>query len=170
MNSLFAAATCCIFFSVGEIAIAAELPAITQSKPELTKTEHESWQNLIGKWYGKNLVKEGGTREHLIERQPNGKYLTTFKYTKPDGSIEFTTEVGLWGVSGNVYFTIFRGWIVREKLRPSDPTDPYNNDAYQIIKLTKDVFEYQSVSTGSHYLVKRVSQDFAFSSTGAALQ
>ncbi len=48
------------------------------------------------------------------------------------------------------------------KLSPADSDDPYNYDAYKIVTLTSEEFEYEGYSSGSKFLIKTVANDFEF--------
>ncbi len=136
--------------------------AVTSQKPSLTLSQKETWNLMIGKWYGSQPTKDGGEKKEIMERSPQGTYQTTFRIYGKNGKYKEQAEAGHWGVSGPVYFTIFRGWVKGDQLSPSNPTDPYNYDAYKIIKLNNDVFEYENYSSGNKYVNKRVPNDFQF--------
>lgn len=136
--------------------------AVTSQKPSLTLSQEETWNLMIGKWYGRQPTKDGGKKQEIVERSPHGTYKITFRIYDKDGNIKEQSEAGHWGVSGPVYFTIFRGWIEGDQLSPANPADPYNYDAYKIVKLNNDVFEYEHYSSGNKYVIKRVPNDFQF--------
>lgn len=117
---------------------------------------------MVGKWYGSQPTKEGGVKQHTIERAIDGSYKIVFRVTDANGKVEESSEVGHWGVSGPIYFSIFRGWLSDGRLSTSDPTSPYNYDAYKIINLSTEDFEYESFSSGNRYKIKRVPNDFEF--------
>lgn len=82
----------------------------------------------------------------------DGRYVTEFKVL--DSSANFKSEhkeFGLWGVSGGIYFTMFKGWIENDQLVPSDPTDAYNYDSYKIIDFKSDKLIYESLTSGNQY-------------------
>tara|TARA_B100000768_G_C11165037_1_gene326208 strand:+ start:320 stop:814 length:495 start_codon:yes stop_codon:yes gene_type:complete len=135
---------------------------VTSQKPSLSLAQEETWDLMIGKWYGSQPTKDGGKKQTIMERSPQGTYKITFRVFDKDGKYKEQAEVGHWGVSGPVYFTMFRGWIKGDQLSPSNPSDPFNYDAYKIIKLNKDVFEYEDYSTGDKYVTKKVPNDFQF--------
>ncbi len=136
--------------------------AVTSQKPSLTLSQEETWNLMTGKWYGSQPTKDGGKKQEIMERSPQGTYKITFRVFDKDGKYKEQAEAGHWGVSGPVYFTIFRGWIEGDQLSPSNPADPYNYDAYKIIELNTDVFEYENYSSGNRYVIKRVPNDFQF--------
>lgn len=117
---------------------------------------------LAGSWFSEAPLKDGGTRLQLTKRNLDGTFVTTFRLIAEDGSFKQQTEVGLWGVSGPVYFTITRGWKEARKIHKADPTDASLNDAYQILELNEQRFRYRSWQSGSEYRLERVSEDFTF--------
>lgn len=115
---------------------------------------------MLGKWYGDLPTKEGGRKQWTIERAHDGTYRIDFLVTKSDGSTQQHSEAGHWGVAGNIYFSIYRGAIDNGQFYPSNPNDPYNYDAYNIIGLTAESFEYQNIDSKNKYTVKKVPSNF----------
>lgn len=136
--------------------------AITAEKPSLTLSQKEAWSMVVGKWYGSQPTKNGGKKEEIHENLPDGTYKVTFRVIDPEKVAKESVEVGQWGVCGPIYFSIFRGWVRGDRFSPSNPSDPYNYDAYRIIKLGNEVFEYEHVTTGNHYVIRKVPLDFKF--------
>jgi hypothetical protein len=135
---------------------------ITSSKPSTSLSQKEYWNLMIGRWYGSQPTKNGGKKEEIMEKLADGTYKITFRVSDPKNGKKESVEVGQWGISGSIYFSIFRGWVKGDKFTPSDPTDPYNYDAYRIINLTNKIFEYEHVTTGNHYTTKKVPVTFVF--------
>ena len=131
-------------------------------KPDLTPDKVANWNYMTGKWYGEQPTQEGGIRQELINRNINGTYKVTFRVHDKNGKYTDQSEAGHWGMSGPIYFTAFRGWVYGEQLSPSNPSDPYNYDAYKIIKLNEKYFEYQSFSTSNRFSLMKVANDFEF--------
>lgn len=136
--------------------------AIQQFKAELPEDQKDKWRLMVGKWYGSQPLEQGGKKEWVITREENGFYEIAFRNKLHDGTIEKRIEVGDWGIAESFYFSIFQGWIVNEQFVPADRKDPYNRDIYQVIRLSKDIFEYQNITTKERYTVKRVANDFVF--------
>lgn len=129
-------------------------------KPDIPKTA-ELRSMLIGRWYGEATHKGGGKRQWLVERFDDGRLLVNFIIETPNETIE-QSEIGQWGVSGPIYFTITQGWLEDGHLFPADRTDAGLYDAYQIIQITPDLFRYRSIEVGDEFTVKRVTQEFVF--------
>lgn len=128
----------------------------------LTPSQEDSWDLLLGTWYGSQPTKSGGKRDEIVKRMPDGTYKFRFRTCDKSGKCSKQTEVGLWGVSGPIYFTIFLGWADKGHITPASPGNPYNDDAYKIIKLNKKIFEYKEYSDGDRFVDKRVSANFNF--------
>lgn len=115
---------------------------------------------MLGKWYGNQPLKEGGTHEWIMQRGSRGQYLAEFKTTDKNGNVSRQTEAGLWGVSGDVYFTIFMGYPHADGIELVDSSDPYHYDAYYILSLTETSFEYKNSRSGNTYRVIKKPDDF----------
>jgi hypothetical protein len=124
--------------------------------PDLKKEQRIQWQWMIGKWYGKQPLSYGGEHEWLRENFPNGTYKIQFKSSNPDGSLIEKTEFGIWGLSGDVYFSIYQGHLEGENISESDPSDPEIYDAYHIIHLSEKAMEYMHARTKAKFKVKKV--------------
>ncbi len=135
---------------------------ITDNKPYLSKSQKETWGLMVGKWYGSQPTTSGGRKNEIMERHLDGTYRIKFRVVSKDHIVKESVEVGHWGVSGPIYFSIFRGWLKGEKLTSSRGSDPYNYDAYRIINLTNESFEYEHISTGTKFVVSKVPSDFDF--------
>src|SRR5690606_20461033 len=101
-------------------------------KPDISISQKEKWDLMVGKWLGNAVTERGDARRWLVQRFEDGTYQIDFVLHKKDGAVEKSSEVGQWAISGPVYFTSFRGWLRGSSLSPSDPSDPYNYDAYKI--------------------------------------
>lgn len=135
---------------------------IDASKPALSSSQKTRWSYLIGKWFGKEATKEGGTVMWITERDDTGRYEIHFRSIDASGKVEEHIEVGEWGISGPIYFTIFKGTIENGRTLPSDSTDPYNRDAYRILRLDNNIFEYESFASGNKYKATKVPSNFIF--------
>ena len=133
---------------------------IPKAKPSLTLSQKKTWQLLQGKWYGRQPTDDNGTIEWLAERYSDGTYKIDFRQISKDGTKNDSTEVGQWGASGNIYFSIFRGRVVNKKILPVDPSSPYNYDAYEILQLSDKVFKYKAASSNHYFVAKRKPKSF----------
>jgi hypothetical protein len=151
-----------IIFLFGCAASTTSSEKITDWKPELNFQQQQRWQFMVGKWYGSQSTKDGGIRKEITEKSAQGQYKTTFRLCDSIGKCEDSIEVGEWGMSGPVYFTIFKGWIHGKQFSPADPTDSYNYDTYKIHELNDAQFVYESFVSGNHYTLKKVPDEFVF--------
>lgn len=71
-------------------------------------------------------------------------------------------EIGEWGVSGDLYIVITRGWINDGQIDKTDTTDPYYWDVYEVKKLSNNEFHYKSLKDNVLYKTRRVPAGFDF--------
>ena len=135
---------------------------IDAPKPTLSQPQENKWSKMTGKWFGQEGTKNGGRVMWIAERNNDGTYKIHFRVVGLSGEITDQIEVGEWGVSGPVYFTIFKARIEGDKIIPVDPTNPYNRDAYKIIRLNEEYFEYEAFDSGNKFSVRKVPIDFVF--------
>lgn len=146
---------------VGCAAFGQKQPAVTVYKPDSTKSDQERRDAMVGNWVGEAPLKDGGERKWLVQRSNEGTYVVTFIVIPEGEQPEISQEVGFWGISGPVYFTITKGWLRQDgNVEPNDPTKAYFYDAYKIVALTQERFEYESFSTGNRFIVRRVGEEF----------
>lgn len=140
-----------------------DLPGyVLTEKAALSEDQNSNWQLMVGSWYGNQPVRSGGFREHIVTRRTDGTYLIRARHVTENGVELMQTEVGQWGIVGPIYFSIFRGWLEGTELKASDPSDPYNYDAYEVIYLSHDKFRYRSFSSGTLFEVSKVPANFDF--------
>jgi len=125
---------------------------------------------LVGKWIGDAMARDGSRRLQITERNADGTFKVTFRHVEPTGAVSEQTEVGYWGVSGSIYFTITVGWLDEFGLREADPTDASLNDAYQILELTEQRFRYRALQSGDEFSLSRVADTFEFSQTASEVR
>lgn len=134
---------------------AARSPDVALAKPGTPEQTAERRRLLTGCWVGAAQIRGGGQRVWLVQREADGKFRIDFRTEVDNAEAEVTTEVGMWGVSGEVYFTITRGWLTPNGPQASDLSDPYFYDAYLIEALDAQQFIYRHVETGYSYRVTR---------------
>ena len=129
-------------------------------KSELPLSAKQKRTTLVGKWFGELINDKGEIQRWLVDRANDGNYKIEFRIYKNDGRIREQIEVGHWGVSGPIYFSILRGWIKDGKFLPANPEKPYYYDAYQIINLSDKAFTYYNFDTKVKFDVTKVNDDF----------
>lgn len=132
--------------------------------PEQTALRREQ---LSGCWVGAAQIAGGGQRVWLVQRNGDGSFRIDFRTAVENAEAEVTTEVGMWGVSGDIYFTITRGWLTPDGPQPADLGDPYFYDAYLIEALDEQQFVYRHAETGYAYRVTRPVGECALPDTAA---
>ena len=117
---------------------------------------------ILGSWLGEIEVKDGVIQKWLVRRQPDGTYRVHFRITDSGGKLlHELVEVGQWGISGPVYFSILRGDIDGTgKFQARDTSDPTHYDAYKIIELTSTIFRYHHFESDTEFEVKKVASDY----------
>lgn len=153
--------TLCIFLSTLLVSACATAPPIPLVKPD-DNDQVLQRQLLVGTWYGEKPTEDGGLRQQVTRRAADGTFRVDFRWSGGTQSAGEQSEVGYWGISGPVYFTITRGWIDGDAFEPADPTDASLNDAYEVLELEAGQFRYRSLQTGTEYQVQRVRDGFEF--------
>ncbi len=133
---------------------------VVGAKQDLELSALQLRNALLGHWYGHQPTEQGGQYQWLVSRAVDGTYRIKFRMTSPEGDVTDSEEAGFWGVSEPIYFSIMRGWINGDEFTQADPRDPYFYDAYQILELSENRFDYRSYDSGSTYTVHRVDAAF----------
>ncbi len=115
-------------------------------------------QALVGRWYGESTSAEGQSLKWVTHREVNGTYRTQYllNTAEPEESI----EIGQWGLSGSVFFTIQRAWIRNGETQRVDGSNVYSYDAYDITHIGEKSLEYRSSGSGKRFIVRRVATSF----------
>lgn len=129
-------------------------------KPRPTLAESRRHARMIGNWVGESSIESGGQRRILMQQFADGTFRLTFK-TQREDQVDLERQVGQWGIAGPVYFTITTGWLQGERIEPTDLGQPYFYDAYRIVELERNVFEYESFASPRRYRLQRVADDFS---------
>lgn len=131
-------------------------------KPSLSLDQEKAWRTMTGTWYGSQPKKGGGQHDWIVVRDNTGAYQITFRSYDKNGDYEDSIEVGEWGISGPIYFSIFKARVKDGEFISVDPTNPYNRDTYKIISLSETEFIYESFTSDNRFTLKRVEDDFTF--------
>lgn len=145
----------------------ARTPDVGLVKPGTPAVTAQRRQLLLGCWVGAAQIAGGGQRVWLVQRESDGSFRIDFRTEVENAEAEVTTEIGHWGVSGEVYFTMTRGWLTPAGPEPADMTDPYYYDAYVIEALDEAQFIYRHAETGYSYRVTRPVGDCTLPTTAA---
>jgi|SRR5579859_3373375 len=170
--SKFAASIICIIgllCSTG-CALQANQPPVIGIEPATDSASLQRRQFMVGTWLEESALADGTSRRELVDRNVDGHYRMQFRTYNKDGTHEDQIEVGEWGISGNIYFTITKGWMIDGVLMSSDLTEPDYYDAYTIIKLTADEFTYKSVVIPDVYTARRVDPAYQLPNTAPSVK
>ena len=126
------------------------------------KAQQERRDLLIGTWFGETPPTAGGHLQWIIKRSRDGTYNIQFRIFAPNGRYSTHMETGIWGISGPVYFSATQGWRQGNELVGTDTAKARFYDAYEILALKRDLFEYRHYVTGTSYKVRKVGHDFKF--------
>ncbi len=113
---------------------------------------------LVGRWYGETKTADGQSLRWLTHREANGTYRTQYLVNKAEP--EESIEIGQWGLSGSVFFTIQRVWIRNGETQRVDGSNVYTYDAYDITHIAEQSLEYRSAGSGKRFTVRRVGTSF----------
>ncbi len=122
-------------------------------------------QALLGRWYGETKTAEGQSLRWVTQREANGTYRTQYLLNKAEP--EESIEIGQWGISGSVFFTIQRVWIRNGETQRVDSSNVYSYDAYDITQIAEQSLEYRSAGSGRRFTVRRVGNSFELGRSGA---
>jgi hypothetical protein len=135
--------------------------------PAVTEKAREQ---LLGKWYGDQVLKDGTRQRWLITRSSEGAYISEFETTDVTGKSDRQTEIGYWGIRYPIYFTTVQYFKEGDRSYPADTRDPSLYDAYRVMNLDDSGFRYRSYTSGTVFEVKRVDYDFTLDSQAPAVE
>ncbi|MES2525542.1 MAG: hypothetical protein V4598_00585 [Bdellovibrionota bacterium] len=117
---------------------------------------------FLGYWKGEVPTKDGKFMKWLIERRLDGTFtLTHLMKNSPQDPVKFdpdkaTFELGIWGVSGDIYFTATRQYFENKKIANLDVTEAGLYDAYKIVSFDGTTFVYRALETGEEFTVRKI--------------
>ncbi|GAB4393896.1 MAG: hypothetical protein Tsb0032_15050 [Kiloniellaceae bacterium] len=136
-------------------------PDITSAQVDETLAMAKSPREIfVGRWYGEAKKGAAVTKRWVVDAFPDGVFRITFRFYEEDGSYREQVEVGEWGISGPVYFLSTKGWVDEGMFLKADTSNAQLYDAYKILKLEQQVFEYEHFVNGNRYQVRRVDTGF----------
>ena len=150
--------TCIVLFSNAPIGSRSAEEALPDFTPLSTLAESHRHGQLIGSWAGEWPVESGAQRRVLMQHFADGTFRMTLE-TWRDNQVSVEQQVGQWGIAGPVYFTITTGWQAGDRIEPTDLEQPRFYNAYRIVELGRNAFEYESFAPAQRYRVQRVADD-----------
>jgi len=115
---------------------------------------------LIGGWIGSRPTPQGGKREELAILKKDGTFEFRFRETDKRGNKKIVTDVGVWGLVGNVHFTIVTSWYENGKKYSEDITKARNYQVFEVITLDKHIFEYRNIVTNHIYRLEKAQRGY----------
>ncbi|MGQ0801985.1 MAG: hypothetical protein ACT4NL_17960 [Pseudomarimonas sp.] len=140
-------------FAVIALALVACTAVPTYSGIKRTETENTLMQRqlLIGEWESTTKLSGGGVQTARSENRVDGTFTITFSNSGAPELPSEQTEVGMWGVSGGVYFTITTGFINDGQFTPARMSNPAYYDSYRILHLDESKFDFENLSSGHRF-------------------
>ena len=154
--------TCCLIIGSNIAAcsphfLKEKVNAVFGIKPSDSEDIQSQRDAFVGKWYSRQPTQGGGFREATIERSVDSRYVVEFKYYTQTRQLKLhQKEFGYWGVSGGIYFTMFRGLIKNDEFHEVDPTNAYNYDAYKIEEATGNKLVFVSLTSQNRFVYEKV--------------
>jgi hypothetical protein len=93
----------------------------------------------------------------------DGSFEFTFMSTDQEkGVTEEIIELGDWGLVGNIHFTITKSELIAQQLYAADLNDSNNYQAYKVLQLNHQVFEYQHIETKEIFMMRKVTETIGY--------
>ena len=119
---------------------------------------------LFGRWFREDIDEPGKKIIEYAELSADGSFEFTFmtlemRLGEADQIVEQVTELGDWGLVGDIHFTITKNEVVDEQLYSADLNDSNNYHAYKILQLNHHIFEYQHISTNEIFIMRKITDN-----------
>ncbi|KGK00636.1 hypothetical protein [Thalassotalea sp. ND16A] len=113
-------------------------------------------EQLIGNWHRSEHLENENFSEYA-QLFADGTFMFTFYTYNLDGSlIEEISELGDWGLVGDIHFTITKEAVENQQVYAADMEDEDNYQAYKIIKIDANEFSYQHLLSGESFTLSKV--------------
>ena len=117
---------------------------------------------LFGRWFREDQTEPNTKTVEYAQLSADGSFEFTFitlqvNAGEVDKIIEQVTELGDWGLVGDIHFTITKDEIVDEELYATDLNDSNNYHAYKIIQINHHTFEYQHIETDDTFIMRKIT-------------
>lgn len=114
---------------------------------------------LLGAWFREQAQDDDTIMSEEAFFNIDGSFEITFSNYRASGElIDQITELGDWGVVGDIHFTLTKSEISDKKHYAADLSDADNYHAYQILQLDNHQFVYQHVVTGEQYRLVKITE------------
>ena len=119
---------------------------------------------LFGRWFREDIDEPNKKVIEYAQLSADGSFEFTFvtlqvKVGEADQVVEQVTELGDWGLVGDIHFTITKNEVVDEQLYAADLNDSNNYHAYRVLQLNHHVFEYQHVNTSEIFIMRKITDN-----------
>ena len=150
--------------STSSTSAATDEPPPVQLGMDLSPEQTERYRTaLIGTWFRSQPIVGGGTDSEISVFREDGSYVFSFQRKNAVGQVtDEVSELGSWGISGDIHFTITLAMDDHGRRIAVNPADADNYLAYRVLELNDAVFAYQTVVTGNVFRLNRVENGFRF--------
>ncbi|KGJ96277.1 hypothetical protein [Colwellia psychrerythraea] len=115
---------------------------------------------LFGRWYRNDFDEHGHETVEYAQLSSDGSFEFTFITMDDKGQVtEEITELGDWGLVGDIHFTLTKNELINEELYAADLNNDDNYQAYKVLALDHKIFHYQHRLTNEEYIMRRVVDD-----------
>lgn len=112
---------------------------------------------LFGRWYRNEIDANGLESIEYAQLSSDGSFEFTFISLDATGEIvEQITELGDWGLVGDIHFTMTKNELIDEEMYAADLNNNDNYQAYKVLALDHQLFHYQHRVTKEEYIMRRV--------------
>ncbi len=119
---------------------------------------------LFGRWFRDDIDELNRKTIEYAQLSADGSFEFTFiilqeNIGKAEQVVEQVTELGDWGLVGDIHFTITKNEVINEQLYAADLNDSNNYHAYRVLQLNHHVFEYQHISTNEIFIMRKITDN-----------
>lgn len=113
---------------------------------------------LVGQWH-RNDESQFERFSEFAQLNADGTFIFSFyTHTLDGGLITEISEIGEWGLVGDVHFTITKEEVEDNQNYLADMNDEGNYHAYKVLILDEKSFTYQHIVSGEKFTLYRVAQ------------
>ena len=124
--------------------------------------QQEKWNLLLGSWYGTLPTINGEAKKQIISHNVSGRYQSRVRSRSENGEVKTISETGYWGISGDIYFSIFLGWVTDKGAKRAHSSNPSHYNAYHITGFADQTLMIKHASSGKQYTLEKVPNNFRF--------
>ena len=116
-----------------------------------------SREQFFGRWYRMAIDEQGQQKSEYAQLFPDGRFEFTFSTLNKYSEVcQQEIQLGDWGIVGDIHFTITKSELIDQALYDADLSNADNYDAYRILTLDSQIFEYQHIFTNEVFIMRRV--------------